>query len=188
MIGKYIVVIGATLVCAPSVVASPADIPGCHWKTINTAAVVKLSGREVVKFLNPPIELGRFDIENHGVTAITLHGIRHGSDFYIQQPYVNVEALTTDMSWQVEGAIPGSYDIPPDKIEVQPNSKASFVAYIHFTKLLNSTGLLRLTMQDGESKSCFLSDPFQENETKSSPADTRRKSSQHRSGGLTGAQ
>lgn len=188
MIGKYIVVIGATLVFAPSVVASSADIPGCHWKTINTAAVIKLSGREVAKFLNPPIELGRFDIENHGVTAITLHGIKHGSDFYIQQPYVNVEALTTDMSWEVEGAIPGSYEMPPDKLEVQPNSKASFVAYIHFSKLLNSTGLLRLTIQDGESKSCFLSDPFQENEIKSPSADTKGQSNKHGSVGLTGTQ
>ena len=188
MIGKYIVVIGATLICAPSVVASPTDIPGCHWKRIDTAVVVRLSGREVAAFLNPPIELGRFDIENHRVNAITLHGIKHGSDFYIQQPYVNVEALATDMSWQVEGAIPGSYDIPPDKLEVQPNSKASFVAYIHFSKLLNSTGLLRLIMQDGESKSCFLSDPFQENETKSPSAETSGHSSKRGNRGLASAQ
>jgi hypothetical protein len=173
MIGKYIVVACAALVCEPNVVASPTDIPGCHWKIIDTAVDIKLSGREVVGFLKMPAELGRFEIENHRATAIVLHGTQYNGKFYIEQPYIYVQALTTDMSWHVEGAIPASFETPADTLNVQANSKASFLAYIHFPKLLNSTDLLRLVIQDGDSKSCFLSDPFQENEAKSPSSMTK---------------
>ncbi len=179
MIRNHIVVTCAMLICAPSVVASPTDIPGCHWKAVDSAAVIKLSGREVVGFLKSPTELGRFEIENRGAATIVLHGTKHDGKFYIEQPYVYVQALTTDMSWYVEGAIPGSFETPPDTLDVQVNSKASFLAYIHFPKLLGSTGLLRLVIPRVETKSCLLSDPFQENETKSPLTDTNGQTSRH---------
>lgn len=176
MIRQCISFLCAILLCAISVQAAPAGTQGCPYGAIGNSITMKLIDRKFTKYhTKTPTEFGQFEIENQGTKTILLHGEKWNGEFYILQPYVYLQALSIDRSWVVLGAIPAEYDIPPDKVEIPPNSTTRFMTQIHFQRVPKSTDLLRLMLFNGELKSCFLSDSFQEYEPQGGVAQGKRR-------------
>lgn len=150
----------ALLSSAISAAALPAGFPGCRFKTIDKAIVIREIDYAISRPRPSTFEVDRFEIENRGSTAIRLHGTKHDSDFRVGPPYASVQALMNDGNWRALDGAPNGPKTQSDELLVPPDSKATFTTYFRFWNILGSTGELRLMMQDSELHTCFLSEPF----------------------------